>query len=161
MQINIEINDQDRQHIAVGLSRLLAYSYTLYLKIHYFHWNVTGSMFATLHQLFKQHYTEFALAVDEIKKRIRALGYPTPGSYSQFAKLASVSEETAQPGATDMIRQLVDDQEAVTRTAQQVIEVANNANDEPTADSLTQRMQIHEKKCLDAALIVGKLMSYP
>ncbi len=145
MQINIGISDQDRENITNGLSRLLADSYTLYLKTHNFHWNVTGPMFATLHQLFEQHYTELAMAVDEIAERIRALGYPAPGSYSQFHELASVQEETGQPTANDMLHQLVADQETVVRTAREVIDLADFANDEPTSDLLTQRMHVHEK----------------
>ncbi|MEJ2760178.1 MAG: DNA starvation/stationary phase protection protein, partial [Gammaproteobacteria bacterium] len=131
--------------IAQGLSRLLADSYTLYLKTHNFHWNVTGPMFTTLHTLFEQHYTELATAVDEIAERIRALGVAAPGSYKQFAELSSIEEETGTPSAQDMIRQLVKGQEAVVKTARNVFPAVEKANDEPTADLLTQRMQVHEK----------------
>ena len=145
MDINIGIEEQQRIKIAEGLSRLLADSYTLYLKTHNFHWNVTGPMFTTLHTLFETHYTELALAVDEIAERIRALGINAPGSYKQFAELTSIEEETAVPNAEEMIRQLIQGQETVTRTARSVFPLVDEANDEPSADLLTQRMQIHEK----------------
>lgn len=143
--IDIGIDTADRQAIADGLSRLLADSYTLYLKTHNFHWNVTGPMFNTLHLMFEQQYMELALAVDGIAERIRALGFPAPGSYAQFAALASIPEAEGVPAAEDMIRQLVAGQEAVVRTARQVFPAAEKAGDEPTADLLTQRMTIHEK----------------
>jgi starvation-inducible DNA-binding protein len=145
MQIDIGISEDHRQQIAEGLSRLLADSYTLYLKTHNFHWNVTGPMFSTLHILFEQHYTELATAVDEIAERIRALGVAAPGSYKQFSELSSIKEETGVPGAEEMIRQLVQGQEAVVKTARSIFPVVESANDEPSADLLTQRMQIHEK----------------
>ena len=145
MQIDIGISEEQRQQIAEGLSRLLADSYTLYLKTHNFHWNVTGPMFTTLHTLFEQHYTELATAVDEIAERIRALGVAAPGSYRQFGELSSIPEETGVPGAEEMIRQLVQGQEAVVKTARSIFPVVESANDEPSADLLTQRMQIHEK----------------
>ena len=145
MHIDIGISEADRQQIAEGLSRLLADSYTLYLKTHNFHWNVTGPMFSTLHTLFEQHYTELATAVDEIAERIRALGVAAPGSYKQFSELSSIDEETGVPGAEEMIRQLVQGQEAVVKTARSIFPVVESANDEPSADLLTQRMQIHEK----------------
>lgn len=149
MQINIGIEETERQAIAEGLSRLLADSYTLYLKTHNYHWNVTGPMFQTLHLLFETQYTELALAVDLIAERIRALGFPAPGSYREFGQLSSISEDPADeagtPKAEEMIRRLVAGQEAVTRTARSIFPVVDNAHDEPTADLLTQRMQIHEK----------------
>ena len=145
MQIDIGISEDQRQQIAEGLSKLLADSYTLYLKTHNFHWNVTGPMFTTLHTLFEQHYTELATAVDEIAERIRALGVAAPGSYRQFGEVSSIPEETGVPGAEEMIRQLVQGQEAVVRTARSIFPVVESANDEPSADLLTQRMQIHEK----------------
>ncbi len=145
MDINIGLSNDQRKDIAAGLSRLLADSYTLYLKTHNFHWNVTGPMFQTLHTLFETQYTELATAVDEIAERIRALGEPAPGSYQQFAALSSIPEETGIPSADVMIRQLVEGQEAVARTARSVFPAADEARDEPTADLLTQRMQIHEK----------------
>jgi starvation-inducible DNA-binding protein len=143
--IDIGISETDREAIAAGLSRLLADTYTLYVKTHNFHWNVTGPLFNTLHQMFEQQYTELATAVDEIAERIRALGFPAPGSYAQFGDLTSIKEETGLPSAEEMIAQLAKDQEIVARTAREVFPVADRANDEPTADLLTQRMQIHEK----------------
>ena len=143
--INIGIPAEDRKELVTGLSRLLADSYTLYLKTHNFHWNVTGPMFQTLHLMFETQYNELALAVDLIAERIRALGEPAPGSYREFARLSSIPEAEGVPRATEMIRQLVEGQESVIRTARQVFEIADRANDQPTADLLTQRMQIHEK----------------
>ncbi|MGC9502245.1 Dps family protein [Baaleninema sp.] len=145
MPINTGIDDPTRAKIAEGLSRLLADTYSLYLKTHNFHWNVTGPMFQTLHLMFEQQYTELSTAVDEIAERIRALGYPAPGTYSEYAKLTSIEEPDGVPHAKDMIRQLVQGQETVVRTAREVFPLADEANDEPTADLLTQRMQIHEK----------------
>ena len=143
--INIGIEESDRREIAEGLSKLLADTYTLYLKTHNFHWNVTGPMFQTLHLMFEQQYNELALAVDLIAERIRALGFPAPGTYKEFAKLSSIKEDEGVPGAEEMIRLLVDGQEAVVRTARSVFPIVDEANDEPTADLLTQRMQVHEK----------------
>ena len=145
MELNIGINTEDRQQIAAGLSKLLADSYSLYVKTHNYHWNVEGPLFNTLHLMFEEHYTELATAVDEIAERIRALGVKAPGSYTAFAKLTSIDEATGDESAEEMIRQLVIGQETVARTARQVIKAAEAANDEPTADLLTQRMQIHEK----------------
>ena len=145
MQINIGISETDRKEIADGLSRLLADSYTLYLKTHNYHWNVTGPMFQTLHLMFETQYTELALAVDLIAERIRALGFPAPASYREFGKLTSIQEDEDAPDATEMIRRLVAGQETVTRTARSIFPVVDKANDEPTADLLTQRMQLHEK----------------
>jgi starvation-inducible DNA-binding protein len=144
-KIDIGIAENERKAIAQGLSHLLADTYTLYLKTHNFHWNVTGPMFNTLHLMFEQQYTELALAVDLIAERIRALGFPAPGSYGQYAKLSSIKEEDGVPAANEMIRQLVAGQEAVVRTARNVFPTVDKANDEPTADLLTQRMQVHEK----------------
>ena len=145
MSIDIGIKPKDRKAIAEGLSALLADTYTLYLKTHNFHWNVEGPMFNTLHLMFETQYTELALAVDLIAERIRALGYPAPGSYSAYAKLSSIKEATDVPKADEMIRQLVAGQEAVVRTARSVFPAAEKVGDEPTADLLTQRMQVHEK----------------
>lgn len=144
-EINIGISADDRTEIANALSRLLADTYTLYLKTHNFHWNVTGPMFQTLHLMFEQQYNELALAVDLIAERIRALGAVAPGSYRDFARLSSVQEAEGVPVAVDMIRQLVQGQETVARTAREAFVIADRANDQPTADLLTQRMQIHEK----------------
>ena len=143
--IDIGIQETDRKAIAEGLSRLLADTYTLYLKTHNFHWNVTGPMFQTLHLMFETQYNELALAVDLIAERIRALGYPAPGTYAEYSKLSSIKEEPGVPKAEDMIRLLVAGQEAVVRTARSIFPTVDKANDEPTADLLTQRMQIHEK----------------
>jgi starvation-inducible DNA-binding protein len=145
MEINIGIDTAHRQKIASGLARLLADTYTLYLKTHNFHWNVTGPMFNTLHLMFEGQYNELALAVDLIAERIRALGVPAPGSYREFGKLTSIRESEGSPDAQEMIRQLVEGQETVVRTAQTVFPDADSAGDQPTADLLTQRMQVHEK----------------
>lgn len=145
MKIDIGIPEASRKEIADGISRLLADSYILYVKTHNFHWNVTGPLFNTLHLMFEEQYSELAEAVDEIAERIRTLGFPAPGSYKQFAKLSSIEEEEGVPEAEDMIRQLVEGQEAVVRTARQLLPKAAEAGDEPTVDLLTQRMQIHEK----------------
>ncbi|RYY03194.1 MAG: DNA starvation/stationary phase protection protein [Gammaproteobacteria bacterium] len=145
MNINIGIDEQDRQDIAHGLSKLLADTYTLYLKTHNFHWNVTGPMFQTLHLMFETQYTELALAVDLVAERIRSLGVNAPGTYKQFAALSSIKEEDEIPQAKDMIRLLVEGQESVVRTARSLYPVVEKANDEATADLLTQRIQLHEK----------------
>ena len=145
MEINIGIGEQDRAAIAEGLSRLLADTYTLYLKTHNFHWNVTGPMFNTLHLMFEGQYTELAVAVDDIAERIRALGFPAPGTYAAYARLSSIKEEEGVPEAEEMIRQLVQGQEAVVRTARSIFPLLDKVSDEPTADLLTQRMQVHEK----------------
>ena len=143
--IDIGIKQADRKTIADGLSRLLADTYTLYLKTHNFHWNVKGPMFQTLHLMFEAQYNELALAVDLIAERIRALGFPAPGTYVAYAKLSSIPETEGVPEATEMIRLLVEGQEAVVRTARGIFPVVEKSNDEPTADLLTQRMQVHEK----------------
>jgi starvation-inducible DNA-binding protein len=145
MELNIGISRDDRQAIAGGLSRLLADSYTLYLNTHNYHWNVTGPQFNTLHQMFEEQYTELATAVDEIAERIRALGVKAPGSYAEYARLTRVDEGAGDESAEEMIRQLAIGQEAVVRTARDAFPAADKASDEPTADLLTQRMQIHEK----------------
>ncbi len=145
MKIDIGISEKDRSDIVNGLSRLLADSYTLYLKTHNFHWNVTGPMFQTLHLMFETQYTELALAVDLIAERIRSLGFPAPATYSEFSKLTSIQETTGVPAARDMIRLLTEGQEAVVRTARSIYPVVEKASDEATADLLTQRIQLHEK----------------
>ncbi|HMB72052.1 MAG TPA: Dps family protein [Gammaproteobacteria bacterium] len=145
MKIDIGIAEADREAIGTGLSRLLADSYTLYLKTHNYHWNVTGPLFNTLHLMFEGQYTELATAVDEIAERIRALGQRAPGSYKEFAQLTSVEEDTGDSSAEQMIEQLVIGQETVVRTAREVFPIADKAGDEPTADLLTQRMNLHEK----------------
>jgi len=143
--IDIGIDQTDRQSISNGLSRLLADTYSLYLKTHNFHWNVTGPMFQTLHTLFEAQYTELSMAVDQIAERIRALGFPAPGTYSEYARLTSIEETVGVPAAEEMIRLLIVGHEAVVRTARSVFPLADQASDEPTADLLTQRMQVHEK----------------
>jgi starvation-inducible DNA-binding protein len=143
--INLGIDEATRKEIAAGLSRLLADTYTLYLQTHNFHWNVTGPMFSTLHLMFETQYTELALAVDLIAERIRSLGVPAPGTYSEYAKLSSISETAGVPKAEEMIKLLVEGQEAVVRTARSIFPMVDEAHDEPTADLLTQRMQLHEK----------------
>jgi len=145
MEVNIGIEQEQREEIAAGLSVLLADSYTLYLKTHNYHWNVTGPMFSTLHAMFETHYTELATAVDEIAERIRALGVKAPGSYTEFSKLTNVSEAKGGETAEEMIQQLVLGQETLARTARRIFPLVEEAGDEPTADLLTQRMQIHEK----------------
>jgi starvation-inducible DNA-binding protein len=153
--INIGIDESTRKEIAAGLSRLLADTYTLYLKTHNFHWNVTGPMFNTLHLMFETQYNELALAVDLIAERIRALGFPAPGSYSDYAKLTSIPEATGVPSAEAMIQQLVEGQETVVRTARSIFPIVDAAHDEPTADLLTQRMQLHEKNAWMLRSLLG------
>jgi starvation-inducible DNA-binding protein len=143
---NIGISEKDRAAIAEGLNRLLADTYTLYLTTHNFHWNVTGPMFNTLHQMFMTQYTELWNAVDPVAERIRALGFPAPGSYAQFAELSSLKDAPkSPPKALEMVRILVKGHEAVARTARGVFPIADKANDEPTADLLTQRLTVHEQ----------------
>jgi starvation-inducible DNA-binding protein len=143
--MDIGITKKDREKIAEGLSRLLADSFTLYLKTHNFHWNVTGPMFNTLHVMFMDQYTELWNALDMIAERIRALGIAAPGTYREFAKLTVIKESEGTVSAEEMIKQLVAGQEAVTRTARGLFPLVDKVGDEPTADLLTQRMQIHEK----------------
>lgn len=144
--INIGISDKDRAATAEGLSKLLADTYTLYLTTHNFHWNVTGPMFNTLHQMFMVQYTELWNAVDPIAERIRSLGHVAPGSYAQFAKLSSLKDAPATPPkALEMVRILVEGHEGVARTARALFPIADQASDEPTADLLTQRLTVHEQ----------------
>ena len=145
MAIDIGISDGDRKKIAEGLSNLLADSYTLYLMTHNFHWNVTGPQFNTLHTMFMTQYTEQWAALDVIAERIRALGHHAPGTYKEFSKRSSISEIDGVPKATEMIRHLVKAQEATARTARNLLPVVDKANDQPTADVLTQRIDVHEK----------------
>jgi starvation-inducible DNA-binding protein len=145
LSVDIGIPEADRRQIADGLSRLLADTYTLYLKTHFYHWNVTGPMFNTLHLMFETQYTELALAVDAIAERIRSLGFPAPGSYGAYARLSSIDEDDGVPDAEAMIVALVRGQEAVARTARGVFPAAEAGADEATADLLTQRLQLHEK----------------
>jgi starvation-inducible DNA-binding protein len=143
--IDIGLSAAQRKGIAESLSRLLADEYTLYLKTHNFHWNVTGPMFNTLHLMFEQHYTEAALAVDLVAERIRALGHAAPGTYRQYAQLSSIKEEDGVPEAMAMVRLLVKGHEACAKTARAAFPTAEEANDQPSCDLLTQRMQLHEK----------------
>ncbi|HLZ98751.1 MAG TPA: Dps family protein [Steroidobacteraceae bacterium] len=144
--INIGISDAGRAAIAGGLSKLLADTYTLYLTTHNFHWNVTGPMFNTLHAMFMEQYTELWNAVDPIAERIRSLGHPAPGSYAQFGKLASLKDApSTPPKAMEMVRILVEGHEAVAKTARKIFAIADEAGDQPTADLLTQRLDVHEK----------------
>jgi len=143
--IDIGISAKDREKIVQGLSALLADSYTLYLMTHNFHWNVTGPQFNSLHQMFMGQYTEQWTALDEIAERIRALGAPAPGTYKEFVKLASIKEVEGVPKADDMVRHLVAAQEATARTARKLFPVLDAANDQPTADLLTRRLEVHEK----------------
>ena len=145
IKIDIGLSDESRATIAAGLSGLLADSYTLYLMTHNFHWNVKGPMFNSLHQMFMTQYTEQWAALDQIAERIRALGYPAPGTYAQFVKLASIKEIEGVPTALDMVRHLVSAQEATARTARKLLPVVGEADDQPTADLLTQRLDVHEK----------------
>lgn len=147
MKIDIGISDKQRKKVAEALSHFLADSYTLYLKTHNYHWNVTGPMFNTLHTMFEAQYTEQWTALDDIAERIRALGFHAPGTYAQFSKLSSIKEDadTATPEWKAMVKQLVLANEAVCRTARGGLKTAGEAGDEPTADLLTQRLQTHEK----------------
>jgi starvation-inducible DNA-binding protein len=145
MEIDIGISVERREKIADGLARLLADTYTLYLKTHNYHWNVTGPQFSSLHNMFEEQYREMWEALDEIAERIRALGVYAPGSYRKFTELTSIEEEESVPSAEEMIRNLVKGHEAVVRRAREVGEIADDADDEPTEDLITQRMRTHEK----------------
>jgi starvation-inducible DNA-binding protein len=143
--VDTGISAKDRAAIAQGLSRLLADTYVLYLKTHNFHWNVEGPMFQTLHLMFMEQYTETWNAIDLVAERIRSLGHYAPGTYKEYLALARIKETAGVPKAEQMIRLLIDGQEAVVRTAREVLPLADRANDEPSVDLLTQRMQVHEK----------------
>lgn len=145
MTIDIGIDAKNRKKIADGLSRLLADTFTLYLRTHNYHWNVTGPMFQTLHVMFMEQYNELWLATDPIAERIRALGFNAPGSYEAFARLTAIKPVEVVPKAQDMIKLLVEGNETVARTAREIFPIVEKANDQPTADLLTQRMQVHEK----------------
>ena len=145
MKIDIGISEKERKEIANGLSRLLADTYTLYHKTHYYHWNVTGPMFNTLHLMFETQYNELWMAVDLVAERIRSLGFPAPGGYKAYAKLTKIEEDDEVPSAEQMIKNLVKGHETVVRTARSIFEAADKAHDEPTADLLTQRMEASEK----------------
>ena len=139
------ISAKDRAAIAQGLSRLLADTYVVYLKTHNFHWNVEGPMFQTLHQMFMEQYTETWNAIDLVAERIRSLGHYAPGTYTEYNKLARIKETPGVPKAEQMVRLLIEGQEAIVKTAREVLPIAEKADDQPTLDLLTQRMQVHEK----------------
>ncbi|HTJ80205.1 MAG TPA: Dps family protein [Polyangiaceae bacterium] len=145
MEIDIGIEPKNREHIAAALSRVQADTFTLYLKTHDYHWNVTGKMFRTLHVMFEEQYNELWLAVDRIAERVRALGFPAPGTYRKLLTLTSIKEDETTPRAEDMIRALVHGHETVARTARSTFRLAEEVHDQPTCDLLTQRMQVHEK----------------
>jgi len=155
LPIDIGIGEKDRQKIAEGLSNVLANTYTLYLKTHNFHWNVTGPMFSTLHLLFETQYDELAIAVDTVAERVRALGVYAPGSFTQFKELSTVREETSVPSAVEMIQQLAKDNETVSKVCREVLPLSGKVDDEPTNDLLTQRMQIHEKNAWMLRSLLG------
>ncbi|MEM8960308.1 MAG: Dps family protein [Acidobacteriota bacterium] len=155
LPIDTGLSPESREKISRGLSRLLADSYVLYLKTHNFHWNVTGPLFQSLHELFEVQYTELATAIDEIAERIRALGVAAPGSWKQFQELTSIEEETGVPTAEEMIRQLVVGQETVARTARETLPSATDVNDEASVDLLTQRLHRHEKNAWMLRSMVG------
>ena len=144
-ELDIGIGREERKKIVAGLSALLADSYSLYLMTHNFHWNVTGPQFNSLHLMFMNQYTEQWAALDLIAERIRALGYPAPGTYAEFVKLATIKEVEGVPKALDMVRHLVSAQEATARTARKLLPLVNDCDDQPTADLLTQRLDVHEK----------------
>lgn len=156
MQVNIGINEEQRKSIAEGLAILLADSYTLYLKTHNYHWNVTGPMFQSLHTLFEEQYKELAVAVDDIAERIRALGEFAPGSYKEFAKITTIHEAEGTPTAEEMIKDLVKSHEAIAKTSRNIVPIAGNASDEVTLDILTQRMTVHEKTAWMLRSIVAR-----
>jgi len=156
MSINTGIKKESRSEIVDGLSKLLADTYTLYLKTHNYHWNVTGPMFNILHAMFEEHYTELAVAVDVIAERIRALGEFAPGSYHAFSKLTDIKEETEVPEATQMIKNLLDSHETVIRHARKVVTSDAIEGDEVSADILTQRMDFHEKTAWMLRSLLGK-----
>jgi starvation-inducible DNA-binding protein len=145
MKLDTGISTRDRAAIAAGLSRLLADTYVLYLKTHNFHWNVEGPMFQTLHQMFMEQYTEAWNAIDLVAERIRSLGHYAPGTYKEYLALARIKETGGVPKAEQMVKLLIEGQEAVVRTAREVLPLAERADDQPTLDLLTQRMQVHEK----------------
>ena len=144
-RMDIGIDGTTRREIAGGLSRLIADTYTLHPKTHNYHWNVTGPMFQTLHLMFEPEYNELALAVDMVAERIRALGDPAPASYREFALLTAIPDDDDHPNASETIRRLLDGQETVVRTTRSILPLVERANDQPTADLLTQRMEVHEK----------------
>ncbi|MEZ4870643.1 MAG: Dps family protein [Bdellovibrionales bacterium] len=156
MNLNTGIEENKRVEIANGMSRLLADSYTLYLKTHKYHWNVTGPMFQTLHLMFEQQYTDLALAVDVIAERIRVLGVKAPGSYSEFAELSRVKDDTSSDTQDkEMIKNLLFDHEQVTRTAKEILPLLEGANDEGTNSLLGARIEYHEKTAWMLKSLIG------
>lgn len=155
LPIDIGIKESSRKEIAAGLSKFLADTYTLYLKTHHYHWNVTGPMFQTLHLMFETHYNEMWIATDAIAERIRALGFPAPGSYAEFSKLTSIKDEPGVPKAEDMVKDLVAGHETVIRTARSLFPASEKVGDQSTMDLLTQRMQIHEKTAWMLRSLIG------
>jgi starvation-inducible DNA-binding protein len=145
MEMDTGISAEQRGAIAQGLSKLLADTYVVYLKTHNFHWNVEGPMFQTLHQMFMEQYTETWNAIDLIAERIRSLGEYAPGTYKEYSKLTRIKETDGVPKAEQMVQLLIEGQEAIVRTARELLPIADEASDEPTLDLLTQRMQVHEK----------------
>lgn len=156
MEINIGLNDAQRKAIADGLSKLLADSYSLYIKTHNYHWNVTGPQFNALHTMFEEQYTELATAIDEIAERIRALGHLAPGSYKEFSALTSIKDGDNTLSAEEMVKDLVEGQETVARTCRSLFPIVEEASDEPTADLLTVRMQTHEKTAWMLRAMISK-----
>lgn len=156
MQINIGLTDEQRANIAAGLARVLADSYSLYIKTHNYHWNVTGPQFSALHAMFEEQYTELAPAIDEIAERIRALGHLAPGSYKEFSELTQIEDGDKTKSASEMVRDLVIGQETLCRTCRELFPLIDEANDEPTADLLTVRIQTHEKNAWMLRAILGE-----
>lgn len=145
MDINIGISQDHREAIAEGLSKVLADSYMVYLKTHNYHWNVTGELFHSLHEMFEEQYTELAAAIDDIAERIRAIGYRAPGSFKEFSEITSIREDTDPPNAKEMVRQLALDNEAILRTARDVLPICEEATDEATIDLIVERLKVHSK----------------
>lgn len=156
MKIDIGMTEEQRAAVAKGLSKLLADSYSVYLKTHNYHWNVTGPQFNSLHTMFETQYTELATAVDEIAERIRALGHKAPGSYSEFSKLTAITDGDNTKSAEAMIQDLVESQETIVRTCREIFPAADEARDEPTCDLLTTRMQLHEKNAWMLRVLLAK-----
>ena len=145
MKINIGISEEHRRKIADGLSKLLADSYMLYLKTHNYHWNVTGELFHSLHEQFEEQYTELAEAIDDIAERIRALGYRAPGTFKEFSEITSITEDTDEPKALEMVRRLAEANETILRTRRQALGPCNEADDEASIDLITERLKLHSK----------------
>lgn len=156
MKIDIGMTEEQRAAVAKGLCKLLADSYSVYLKTHNYHWNVTGPQFNSLHTMFETQYTELATAVDEIAERIRALGHMAPGSYSEFSKLTAITDGDNTKSAEAMIQDLVESQETIVRTCREIFPAAEAAADEPTCDLLTTRMQLHEKNAWMLRVLLAK-----